>query len=116
MKVINVLTKKEIINEMTCIYNYQIIESKYSMEVLNGEELIDVYGVKIERQDFVDNKLINVDTNTIEHISPYRFKIDSLLQALYENTVSPLHLDDLISELVDKYVLNCEELNIECTV
>lgn len=77
-------------------YQYRIIETKYNE--------VNTYGIEIERKDFNNYVLINIERNSIEKISYYLEKVRELLSILYKNEVSPIHLVDIIGEKVDEYV------------
>lgn len=77
-------------------YQYRIIETKYNE--------VNTYGIEIERKDFNNDVLINIERNSIEKISYYLEKVRELLSVLYKNEVSPIHLVDIIGEKVDEYV------------
>lgn len=77
-------------------YQYRIIETKYNE--------VNTYGIEIERKDFNNDVLINIERNSIEKISYYLEKVRELLSILYKNEVSPIHLLDIIGEKVDEYV------------
>ena len=77
-------------------YQYRIIETKYNE--------VNTYWIEIERKDFNNDVLINIERNSIEKISYYLEKVRELLSILYKNEVSPIHLVDIIGEKVDEYV------------
>ena len=77
-------------------YQYRIIETKYNE--------VNTYGIEIERKDFNNDVLINIERNSIEKISYYLENVRELLSILYKNEVSPIHLVDIIGEKVDEYV------------
>lgn len=77
-------------------YQYRIIETKYNE--------VNTYGIEIERKDFNNDVLINIERNSIEKISYYLEKVRELLSILYKNEVSPIHLVDIFGEKVDEYV------------
>ena len=77
-------------------YQYRIIETKYNE--------VNTYGIEIERKDFNNDVLINIERNSIEKIPYYLEKVRELLSILYKNEVSPIHLVDIIGEKVDEYV------------
>lgn len=50
-------------------YQYRIIETKYNE--------VNTYGIEIERKDFNNDVLINIERNSIEKISYYLEKVRS---------------------------------------
>ena len=60
-------------------YQYRIIETKYNE--------VNTYGIEIERKDFNNDVLINIERNSIEKISYYLEKVRELLSILYKNEV-----------------------------
>ena len=63
-----------------------------------------VYGIKIEREDTKDGKVIGKIEDKIDIISKNKELVESLLNLLYNNQVSPIHLVDIIGETVDNCV------------
>ncbi|MGL4874696.1 MAG: DUF6514 family protein [Clostridium sp.] len=77
-------------------YNYRLIKSDFKE--------IDVYGIEIERIDYVAEEIIDSYKESVELISPNEKKVKELLKKLYENQVSPLHLIDIAGEMIDESV------------
>lgn len=96
MKIIKNLSVIRNYDNLRHDYDYRIIETKY--------EGVNTYGIEIERRDFNNDILINVERNSIDKISCYLEKVKELLAILYKNEVSPIHLIDIIGEKVDEYV------------
>lgn len=63
-----------------------------------------VYGIKIEREDTKDGKVIGKIEDKVSIISKNKELVESLLNLLYNNQVSPIHLVDIIGETVDNCV------------
>ena len=80
-------------------------EMKYSYRLIR-ENFFDgqAYGIEVERQDFLNNKLIYVERNEIRKISNTKGKVEGLLNLLSDNKVSPIHLVDVLGSYVDEYV------------
>ena len=75
------------------------IEMKYTYS-LTKESLnnVQAYGIKVDRVE-----------DGVKYISTQRHKVKGLLNLLYKNEVSPIHLIDIIGEYVDKWVEDFEE-------
>lgn len=102
MEVIENLTKNVESEGERYQYNYRMTRSMYSN--------IHVYGIEIERLDIKeDEKITNIERNQIALISPKRYKVKEFLKILYDNTVSPVHLIDILGEYVDECVLDFED-------
>lgn len=101
--VVENLMKRERIGDRNQIYYYKITKSNIEMDGTFLPYELQTYGIEIERHDMVDDKLVNVEKNSIKSISPHRFKVDKLLKLLYDNTVSPIHLIDIAEEYVDSF-------------
>ncbi len=96
MKIIKNLNVIRNYDDLRHDYDYRIIEASY-----NG---INAYGIEIERKDFNQGILVNIERNFIHKISCHLEKVKELLFILYSNEVSPIHLIDVIGEKVDEYV------------
>lgn len=96
MKIIKDLNIVKNYNDLRYDYNYRIVASSY--------EGIDAYGIEIERKDFNQGVLVNVERDLIHKISCQLEKVKELLCILYKEEVSPIHLVDVIGDKVDEYV------------
>lgn len=102
MKIVDSLTS-EVINEGDKLkYTYRLIKSTYN----NGQ----AYGIEVEREDLKGGKIINIERDNIKLISNNKCKVRDLLNLLYKNQVSPIHLIEILGEYVDKYI---EDFNNE---
>lgn len=92
-------------------YNYTLMKNNLSISNEDGCFEVPAYGIKVEREDYIEGKLVGTDKDSIKYISPYRHKVQEMLKLLYENIVSPVHLIDVIGEKVDKCVSDFENTN-----
>ena len=89
------------------------IEMKYTYS-LTKESLnnVQAYGIKVDRVDIKDGAIINRVEDGVKYISTQRHKVKGLLNLLYKNEVSPIHLIDIIGEYVDKWVEDFAAMNL----
>ncbi|MBC8060617.1 MAG: hypothetical protein H7Y18_08120 [Clostridiaceae bacterium] len=87
-------------------YFYKLIKSSFSTTHLDEKVTVDCFGIEVERHDIVDNCIARIERESIERISPYRYKVHNLLKFVNDNVVSPIHLIDVLGEYVDEYVLD----------
>ena len=80
------------------IYNYRLIKEDY----LNGQ----AYGIEVERMDFIEDILVNIERDEIRKISNIKEKVNYLLEIIHKNKVSPIHIVDILGEYVDNYVID----------
>lgn len=81
--------------------------SVYYYRVVKGVKMgVQAYGIEIERLDMEGEDIINIERDSVECISPQPHKVYDLLNILYNNLVSPLHLVDIIGEYVDSYIVD----------
>ena len=102
MIILNTLTVKKIEENKEFNYLYRVTEN-----ILNGNK---VYGIEVERIDFTNQIVTNIERNVIKFISPKKEKVLNLVQLLYKNEVSPIHLVDVIGEYVDESVSDFEKI------
>lgn len=88
---LSIENKENIIN-----YIYRLTETKFR----SGQ----AFGIEIERQDMKDGKVINIDRDSVDIISNNEEKVMPILDLLYKNNVSPIHLIDIIGQYVDECV------------
>lgn len=62
------------------------------------------YGIEVERQDTIAGKLTNIERDAVGIISKSEEKVKGILEILFNNKVSPIHLIDVISSYVDECV------------
>ena len=84
------------IKEKHMKYFYRLIEGEYNEH--------QSYGIEVERQDFINNEIINIEREIIKIISYDEIKASKLLQMLCDNQVSPIHLYDIFSSYEDEYI------------
>lgn len=95
-----------VINGIEMRYTYKLLKASY-----NG---MQAYGIEVDRTDIKAGTIVNVITDRVDLISPYRYKVRELLDMLYKGEVSPIHLIDIIGEYVDEYSYdfdNYQEIN-----
>lgn len=96
MKIVKNLCKEVNLEDKCYKFCYRLIETYFKGE--------SVYGIEIERKDFKDFNLIKIERDSIENISPNKNRVEILVDKLYKNEVSPIHLIDIIGEDVDRCV------------
>lgn len=93
---------------ITRLYFYRMIKDEVSLYFRGSMGDIQTYGIEVERQDILDGQVIKIERDCINFVSPYRHKVHSLIKTLYDNTVSPIHLIDIIGEEVDNNIEHFE--------
>lgn len=106
MILVECLSRTESIGDLTYIYNYRLTRGHISINLRSENLVVQTYGVEIERQDFTNGVMINIERDSVENISPQRHKVHNLLRMLYENGVSPIHLIDVLGEYIDNYIID----------
>ncbi|MDV3428957.1 MAG: DUF6514 family protein [Bacillota bacterium] len=116
MKVLEELitTKRE--DQLVYTYCYRLTCDDFSIR--SGEKAIKfkAYGIEAERKDFQGTSIENIERNSIPNISPYRHKVKALLNIIYKNNVSPIHLVDILGNYVDECACDYQENIIEKSV
>lgn len=116
MLVVEQMNRTEFLEEKSLIYSYRLTK-KLKVLDSSGERIeIQAYGIEVERQDFCNGVLINVEREFIESISPQRYKVKNLLNLLYDNLVSPIHLIDVLGEYIDEYVSDFDRCELELAI
>lgn len=103
------LFRSESVNEMKCNYYYRVIKGKISITYEKDTIEVQSYGIEVERQDLIDGKLINIERECVESISPERHKVHNLLKVLYDNLVSPIHLIEILGDYIDDYIVDFDK-------
>lgn len=105
MKIIENLIKVKNENGLKYEYSYKLVKNNLKNK--------DIFGIEVERLDFEEDKLVNLERDFIKYISIDELKVKELLLLLAENIVSPIHLVNILGEYVDIYT---EEMNEERAV
>ncbi|MGL4450943.1 MAG: DUF6514 family protein [Sarcina sp.] len=77
-------------------YSYRIIETNFKKSVL--------FGIEVERVDYINGKMVNIEREVIDKISEDINKVEELYKLVSDNLVSPIHLIDILGEEVDKCI------------
>lgn len=113
MIVVECITRNEIIEGMSKNYIYRLTKSNVSISLdidSNSDSMeVQTYGIEIERQDIIDDSIINIERDSVKSISPHRHKVHALLKLLYDNCVSPIHLVEILGEYIDEYIIDFNE-------
>lgn len=114
MIVVECIARNEIIEGMSKNYIYRLTKNNVSISLgadpPDADSMeIQTYGIEIERQDMVEDCIVNIERENVKSISPYRHKVHDLLKLLYDNCVSPVHLVEILGEYIDEYILDFNE-------
>lgn len=114
MMVVECITRNENIEGMDKNYIYRLTKNNISISLgidnLSEDSMeVQTYGIEIERQDILNDCIINIERDSIISISPYRHKVHDLLKLLYDNCVSPIHLLEILGEYIDEYIMDFNE-------
>jgi len=110
MVVLENLSKKVTEVDVKHNYFYRLVKSQISVSLDNEPTIMQTYGIEIERQDIVDETVVFIERDCVENISPQRHKVKNLIKMLYENTVSPIHMIDILGEYIDEYISDFDEM------
>ncbi len=78
-------------------YSYLMESRKYNNET--------VYGIVVKKESIKNKVVVSTIEDRVDIISKKKEVVQKLLDLLYRNQVSPIHLIDIIGETVDNCVL-----------
>ena len=110
MVVIENLSKKVTDDDVKHNYFYRLVKSEISVSMYDEPTEIQAYGIEIERQDIIDDTVVFIERDFVENISPQRHKVKNLMKMLYDNTVSPIHMIDILGDYIDEYISDFDEM------
>ena len=110
MVVLENLSKKVTDDDVRHNYFYRLVKSQMTVAMDNESTEVQAYGIEIERQDIVDDVVVFIERDCVENISPQRHKVKNLLKLLYENTVSPIHMIEVLGDYIDEYISDFDEM------
>lgn len=93
MKIKKSLSKIINIDDKEIKYIYRIIENK--------AKSVQAFGIEIERQDFNNGEIINLERDAVSIVASEEKKANEILMLLFNNLVSPIHLVDIVGEYSD---------------
>lgn len=109
MMIVESMVRNEICEDMRKNYFYRLIKNKVLLPVGGDSMDVQSYGIEIERQDVLNNSIVNIERDCVNSISPHRHKVHNLLKLLYDNCVSPVHLIDVLGDYIDEYIVDFDE-------
>ena len=81
------------------IVNFDDKESRYIYRIVeNSIRNRQAFGIEIERQDFEEGEVINLERDIV---ASNQRKAEDILMLLFNNLVSPIHLVDIVGEYAD---------------
>jgi len=110
MVVIENLFKKVIDGDVNHNYFYRLVKSQISVSMDGELTKVHAYGIEIEMQDTDNGTVVRIQRDCVENISPQRYKVKNLLKMVYDNTVSPIHMIDILGEYIDEYTSDFDEM------
>jgi hypothetical protein len=91
-----------------------VIEKKVATKYIDGIERIYIYivtqekqdnileyGVKAIREDISNGQIVTMIENEVKYISPKKSLVKGIMDILFRNEVSPIHLKEVVCEYVD---------------
>ena len=93
MKINKTLSKIVDINNKEVKYIYRMTEKNIRDR--------QAFGIEIERQDFNNGEVINLERDYISLVASEEKKANDILILLFNNLVSPIHLVDIVGEYSD---------------
>lgn len=90
-------------------YIYKLIKDNVLITYKMQNIKLECYGIEVERQDLIDDKVVNTEKDFVKNISPQKYKVYNLLKLLYNNNVSPIHLIDVLGEYIDEYIIDFDD-------
>ncbi len=93
-----------IAEEYECKSSYEDIEFNYCYRLIKSSYRGEpVYGIEIERKDYIGMKNVNIERDKVDMISYKKNKAEQILIKLYKNKLSPIHLVDIIGSYADEF-------------
>lgn len=81
-------------------YGYEMIENSVTIDITGKPVNIPGFGIKITSI----NDKGEVTSDQYENISPYKEKVEWLIKKFSDFGLSPLHLCEVIDEIIEEYV------------
>lgn len=109
MEIVESIIKTTQEGDKTYKYEYMLTRGRISLNYIDEVMSLQSYGIEVERKDFIGDKLVNIERDSIKNISTDRYRVHNLLRILYENIVSPINFIEILGEYVDDYASDFDE-------
>lgn len=116
MKILEELITTKGEEQVLYTYCYRLTCDDFSICIGDKASKFKAYGIEVERKDIKEHSVENIERSSISNISPYRHKVKALLNMIYKNNVSPIHLVDVLGNYVDECACDYEDNIIEKSV
>lgn len=85
-------------------YRYFLLQSNVKIETCMTNINVPAYGIEIISEEMRDGKIVRIDGDSIMCVSPFKPKVLGLIDLLSNNSVSPVHLVDIVGAYADESV------------
>lgn len=85
-------------------YRYFLLQSNVKIETCITSINVPAYGIEVISEEISDGKIIHIDGDTLICVSPFKLKVMELIELLKNNSVSPVHLVDIVGAYADDWV------------
>lgn len=85
-------------------YRYFLLEGTVNVEVEGEYIKIPSYGIETISEEIIDGKIVGIDGDSIGCVSSIKNRVMELIELLRINSVSPVHLIDVIGVYADYWV------------
>ena len=86
------------------VYKYFLLQSIKKVSMENDEIDVQCYGIEIQRERIIADRVVDTYSENIKYMSPQKNKVLGLLNLLKDYEVSPIHLVDVTGDSVDEWV------------
>ena len=108
--VVETLKCNEVCGENHVEYTYKLIQRELSMDIEGGRRVIEAYGIEVESKIKDNNGSGQVFKDEVQYITPYKNKGHEFLNMLKNNSVSPIHLIDIVEEHIEEYYMDFNDI------
>ena len=78
---------------------YRPIKLEYYKTMVEEQNVIKQYGIEIVKTEYINGN-VNVESSIKENITSDASKIDPILAVLRNNEVTPIHMQDVLDDIV----------------
>lgn len=110
MNIVDTLNASLVVDGIDHRYEYMISKTDITLFELGVKKEVQSYGIVVERRDIAGGKVISLERDSVENVSPQRHKVQALAKLLCENLVSPINFIDIIGEYIDEYTVDYNEM------
>ncbi len=99
-----------ILLENEYIYTYNLIKNDLIINQDDGDKVVQAYGIEIICETKENGQVIESSRDYENYISPNEERVRGLMEFFKVNTLSPVHLVEILDEIIEEYISDFDKV------